>query len=483
MQQKGKDKLSTLFQETFKEVPSSMERLPISGSSRTYYRIKSLNHQVLGTYNTDLRENEAFLSFSAQLQDAGCSVPQIYAVGESKDNYLQQDLGDLTLFSYLSSLRASKEEFPDELLEVYKRIITQLIHLQLNAPQYIDWSVCYPRAAFDTQSMMWDLNYCKYYFFKLAQITFDEQALENDFQALCKFLLSVPHEYFLFRDFQSRNIMLANKEIFFIDYQGGRKGALHYDLASLLYDAKAEIPHVIREQLLKFYIQELQQHIDVDAEAFTKHYYGYVFIRIMQAMGAYGFRGFYEKKSHFLKSIPIAIDNISFLLKKVGLPIELPELQRILSLLPESEILKAITHQEATLHILVSSFAYKNAYPEDPSPNGGGFVFDCRAVHNPGRYETYKHLSGNDHEVIRYIEEHTDMNVLLEHAFALADFNIKTYLKRGFTHLAISFGCTGGQHRSVYAANRMAEYLQAKYPVQVKLVHREQAHWVQRKDT
>ncbi len=466
--------LSTLFSDYFGEFPSSIEPLPLSGSSRQYWRMKSVSQQCIGSYNADTKENEAFFAFSSQLKQSGVKVPEVYCIHENRQLYLQQDLGDLSLFAYLSSMRSSDDHFPAELTNIYKRVISQLVKLQLKAPEHIDWNYCYPRSAFDTQSMMWDLNYCKYYFFKLAQIPFDEQALENDFQQFCKYLLTANQNYFLYRDFQSRNIILSNNDIYFIDYQGGRKGALHYDLASLLYDAKAEIPQNIREELLDFYMDELEKQLPIDREEFVKQFYAYVYIRILQAMGAYGFRGFYERKSHFLKSIPLAVQNISYLLKQVGLPVAMPELEKILKQLSHSHVLQTIAQKEHTLNILVTSFAYKNGYPTDPSPNGGGFVFDCRAVHNPGRYEQYKQLTGNDPEVIQFIEENTDMDVFLQQAFTLVDYNIKNYLKRGFTHLSVSFGCTGGQHRSVYAANQMAQYLSKKHPVNVQLQHREQ---------
>ena len=238
--------------------------------------------------------------------------------------YLQEDLGNLTLFDYLSRTR-ELEGFSEKIINVYKKVLLELPRLQITAGKGIDYSYCYPRAAFDKQSMMWDLNYFKYYFLKLAKIPFDEQALEDDFQNFSDYLLAAESDFFLFRDFQSRNIMLHDGKVAFIDYQGGRKGALQYDLASLLYDAKADIPQAVRNELLEFYLDELEKYIEIDRAEFKAYFTGYVLIRIMQAMGAYGFRGFYEKKEHFLKSIPFALENLSYLLENNNIPIKLPE--------------------------------------------------------------------------------------------------------------------------------------------------------------
>jgi hypothetical protein len=338
----------------------------------------------------------------------------------------------------------------------------------------VDYSVCYPREAFDKQSMMWDLNYFKYYFLKLAKIPFDEQALEDDFQAFSDYLLSAPSDYFLYRDFQSRNVMLKNGGVHFIDYQGGRRGALQYDLASLLYDGKADIPQEVRSQLFRFYIAELKNYIPVNESEFTSYFNGFVLIRIMQAMGAYGFRGFYEKKEHFLKSIPFAINNLKNLLPELNLPVELPELLNVLQLLTQSETLKEIGQVKSNLTVRITSFSYKKGIPSDPSGNGGGFVFDCRALNNPGRYAEYKNLTGKDLKVQQFIEQNSEMKLFLKPVKTLVEQTVKNYLERGFSHLSVSFGCTGGQHRSVYAAEKLAAWLRNNFPVNVVLVHREQ---------
>ena len=473
MELKIKDQLIRLFESYFKEEVTFFELLPASGSYREYARIKSINHQVIGAYNQDIKENRAFLEFSTHFRNKNIPVPQIYAVNSNMDCYLQEDLGNTTLFDFISTTREN-EGFSTEIVEEYKKVLRELPRIQLIAGKDIDYSVCYPREAFDKQSMMWDLNYFKYYFLKLAKIPFDEQALENDFQLFSNYLLAVDNNAFLYRDFQSRNVMLKDGKVYFIDYQGGRKGALQYDLASLLYDAKANIPEANREELLEFYLDELGKYKKVEREKFKDLLGGYVLIRIMQAMGAYGFRGFYEKKEHFLKSIPFALKNLEMLLAKNTIQVKLPELLKVLKAVTESVFLKTISPSNERLTVRISSFSYKKGIPNDPSGNGGGFVFDCRAIHNPGRYIEFKHLTGKDPLVQKFLEEKSTMGDFISTAQVLVTQSVEVYISRGFTHLCVNFGCTGGQHRSVYAAEKLAEYLRNNYPVTVVLQHVEQ---------
>jgi len=470
---KIKDQLIRLFESYFKEEVTFFELLPASGSYREYVRIKSTNHQVIGAYNQDIKENRAFLEFSTHFRNKNIPVPQIYAVNSNMDCYLQEDLGNTTLFDFISTTREN-EGFSTEIVEEYKKVLRELPRIQLIAGKDIDYSVCYPREAFDKQSMMWDLNYFKYYFLKLAKIPFDEQALENDFQSFSNYLLAVDNNAFLYRDFQSRNVMLKDGKVYFIDYQGGRKGALQYDLASLLYDAKANIPEANREELLEFYLDELGKYKKVEREKFKDLLGGYVLIRIMQAMGAYGFRGFYEKKEHFLKSIPFALKNLEMLLAKNTIQVKLPELLKVLKAVTESVFLKTISPSNERLTVRISSFSYKKGIPNDPSGNGGGFVFDCRAIHNPGRYPEFKHLTGKDPQVQKFLEEKSTMRDFISTAQVLVTQSVEVYISRGFSHLCVNFGCTGGQHRSVYAAENLAEYLRNNYPVTVVLQHVEQ---------
>lgn len=473
MELRIKDQLIRLFESHFKEEVTFFELLPASGSYREYARLKSANHQVIAAYNQDVKENQAFLEFSAHFKNKNIPVPQIFAVNGTEDCYLQEDLGNTTLFDFLTETR-EKEGFSIKIVDEYKKVLRELPRIQLVAGKDIDYSVCYPREAFDKQSMMWDLNYFKYYFLKLAKVPFDEQALEDDFQAFSDYLLAVDNNAFLYRDFQSRNVMLKDGKVYFIDYQGGRKGALQYDLASLLYDAKANIPEAERDELLEFYLNELMQYKHVDREKFKSLFDGYVLIRIMQAMGAYGFRGFYEKKEHFLKSIPFALKNLETLLAKNTIQVKLPELFKVLKAVTESVFLRSISPANDRLTVRISSFSYKKGIPHDPSGNGGGFVFDCRAIHNPGRYAEFKHLTGKDQQVKEFLEEKSTIGAFMTSVISLVSQSVEVYLSRGFTHLSVNFGCTGGQHRSVYAAEKLAEYLRNNYPVAVVLQHVEQ---------
>jgi len=461
--------LMKMFTQWSGESVESMTLLPPSGSYREYIRFTGGNKSALGVCNADKKENMAFLGFTKHFYDKGLNVPQVYDESHDHDVYLIEDFGDTTLFDLLQKSREGNE-FTPELTEVYKKTIQGLIKFQLEGADGLDFDLCYPRKAFDHQSMLWDLHYFKYYFLKLAQVPFDEQALEDDYARFIDFLLQTDTQYFLYRDFQSRNIMIKEGEPYFIDYQGGRQGALQYDLASLLYDGKADIPAQVREELFTFYVQELKKYKEVDEVDFEHHYIGYVYIRIMQAMGAYGFRGFYEKKEHFLKSIPYALQNISYLLKNKPFPIDVPELTGVLEALINNEKLKRIN----ALTVTINSFSYKRGIPFDMSGNGGGFVFDCRAVHNPGKYPEYKYVTGKDEPVIKFFEQEPEMDQFLSGVFPLVSQSVEKYINRNFKHLMVSFGCTGGQHRSVYSAERLAEYLQSKYPVTIKVNHVEQ---------
>jgi len=462
-----------LYKNRFQEVNVNVDILPPSGSYREYIRLTSPHFKAIGTWNEDEKENIAFIEFSRHFRKMGINVPEIYDYKPAEFIYLQEDLGNETLFSYLSKVR-EKEGFSEKIVKTYKKIVRELPKIQIIGGKDLNYGVCYPRMAFDRQSMMWDLNYFKYYFLKLAKVPFSEQLLEDDFTAFTDYLLKAESNFFLFRDFQSRNIMLVNDEPWFIDYQGGRKGALQYDLASLLYDAKADIPQNVREELIDIYLDELEKMHPVDRKEFRQYFYGYVLIRMMQAMGAYGFRGFYEKKEHFLKSIPFALENLEIVLSNLDLPVTLPELLKTLKSLPDSEVLKKVASKHAELIIVVTSFSFKKGYPADLSGNGGGFVFDCRAIKNPGKFDQYKTLTGKDQAVIQFFEKDTEMEDFLEPVFSVVDRSVEKYLERGFTHLAVSFGCTGGQHRSVYSGERMAAHLKNKYAVRVVIQHREQ---------
>jgi aminoglycoside/choline kinase family phosphotransferase len=466
------ESLSNLFTDWAGEIPYKITPMPLSGSSRKYYRIRSESKIAIGVENTDYKENLAYIEFTKYFLKTGIKVPTIYSADLLNGVYLLEDLGNTTLFSYLTEKKVN-QEFPSEAIKYYKKIIEALPVIQIKAGEKFPYQYCYPRSKFDIQSMKWDLSYFKYYFLKLAQIDFDEQALEDDFQTFTDYLLTAPTDYFLYRDFQSRNIMIYKDEIYFIDYQGGRKGALQYDIASLLYDAKAAIPDDVREELLDYYIQNLKKYIDFDADEFRSLYYGYVMIRIMQAMGAYGFRGFYEKKAHFLASIPFALHNMKLILSNNPLPIRLPTLLPVLKKLTESQRLLDIGNKRNKLTVSINSFSYKRGIPVDESGHGGGFTFDCRALENPGRYEQYKKHTGKDMRVIEFLRKEEDVQKFITHVTQIIEISIENYIKREFSSLMINFGCTGGQHRSVFMAEHFAEYTKNKYNVNVSLRHRE----------
>lgn len=465
------EELSKLFSDWSGSRAINIESMAVSGSYRQYFRIMGDGQTAVGVINDDIKENLAFLGFTRHFINKNLAVPNILGIGKSGKTYLLQDLGDTTLFVVLNRNENTEKCFNDYITGIYKSVLQELPKFQISAGKDLDYSVCYPRDSFDRQSMMWDLNYFKYYFLKLAQINFDEQKLEDDFHALCDYLLEAENHFFLYRDFQSRNIMIFNEKPWFIDYQGGRKGALQYDLASLLYDAKAGIPEEVRITLRDYYLDNLEHYINVDRKKFIEYYYGFVLIRILQAMGAYGFRGFYEKKTHFLQSIPYALKNLEFILNNYKFPIQLTTLLPLLSNLTQSEKLKEISVVKEKLTIQINSFSYRNCIPEDSSGNGGGFVFDCRALPNPGRFEKYKYQTGKESEVIQLLEKHEEVIDFINNVKRLVEPSIENYISRGFSNLMISFGCTGGQHRSVYCAEKLFAHLNKKYQVNVVLKH------------
>ncbi|NVN95911.1 MAG: phosphotransferase [Bacteroidetes bacterium] len=464
--------LTILFENWAGEKLKNINILPASGSYRKYYRIYSESKSCLGVYNQDKKENEAFIAFTHHFLLYSLQVPHIYAKNIDESIYLVEDFGDETLFIILQKLRS--EGFnQEEIISIYQKVIKELPKFQVLSSKDMDFNYCYPRPEFDKQSMLWDLNYFKYYFLKLAQIPFDEQNLEEDFHVFTDFLLETDCNYFLYRDFQSRNIMMHNDEPYFIDYQGGRKGALQYDIASLLYDAKADLSNETRVILLEYYLDELQKYITIDRQKFLAYYYGYVIIRILQAMGAYGFRGFYENKPVFLQSIPYAINNLKWILENIKLPIRIPTLLNVLSKLPEANRIKKIVNSQKLI-ITINSFSYKKQIPIDTSGNGGGFVFDCRALPNPGRLELFKTLTGKDQLVIDYLEQEASVKLFVDDVFNIINISIDNYIERGFCNLMINFGCTGGQHRSVYCAEKIAERIKQKYNLNCVLRHIEQ---------
>ncbi len=473
--------LKRLFERHFHSPVERVQALQgqLGGSGRKIIRLSNGKLSAIGILYGVRDENVAFLEFSRHFRRYGLPVPEIYGEDLSQGAYLEEDLGSVTLFEFLSDHRDGPTIAP-EAVAAYRKVVAVLPRFQVEAGRDLNYKVCYPRASFDRQSIAWDLNYFKYYFLRLAGIPFNEQALEDDFSSLTEFLLNASRDYFLYRDFQSRNIMLreirCEDQPFFLDYQGGRKGALQYDIASLLYDAKADLPPDLRQQLLNHYLDSVAGFIDLDRAEFMRFYYAYVYVRIMQALGAYGFRGFYERKEHFLQSVPYALKNLRWLLHNVELPIALPTLMEAFKSMVASDKLQGLpsTSQPEKLTVRVFSFSFHRGLPQDDTGNGGGFVFDGRGLPNPGREESFKALTGKDAPVIDYLNQQESVREFLANAISLVNASVTTYQRRGFKHLMVSFGCTGGQHRSVYLAEQLAKHLRAEDGVEVVVRHREQ---------
>ena len=480
------DVLERLFEQRFGSAPAQVQPLQgqLGASGRRIIRLTGAQTSAIGILYDVREENIAFVEFSRHFRRHGLPVPEIYAADLDQGAYLEEDLGDTTLFEFLSEHRKGSEIAP-AVVEAYRKALAVLPRFQVEAGRDLNYKVCYPRASFDRQSIAWDLNYFKYYFLRLAGIAFNEQALEDDFARLTDFLLTADQDYFLYRDFQSRNIMLRGGEPFFVDYQGGRKGALQYDPASILFDAKADLPPALREQLLDYYLGQLGEFLKLDRAAFMRHYYAFVYVRLMQALGAYGFRGFYERKPLFLQSVPYALRNLRWLLHNVEVPVTLPTLMEAFQGMLASEKLQAITTeiQHAAPHpakpslgltVRIFSFSFhRGGPPADETGNGGGFVFDGRSLPNPGREERFKALTGRDAPVIDYLNQQESVGQFFDSASSLIDASVDEYKGRGFKNLMVSFGCTGGQHRSVYLAERLAKHLSGRHGVEVVLRHRE----------
>ena len=468
------DVLTKLFEQHFH---SSVERTQplqnqLGGSARKIVRLASEKHSAIGILYDVREENVAFVEFSRHFKRHGLPVPEIYAEDLNHGAYLEEDLGDTTLFEFLSESRDGDTIAP-QAVEAYRKVVATLPRFQIEAGRDLNYEVCYPRASFDRQSIAWDLNYFKYYFLRLAGIPFNEQALEDDFGRLTKFLLTADRDYFLYRDFQSRNVMLRGGEPFFLDYQGGRRGALQYDIASLLFDAKADLPPELRQQLLDDYLAALAGYIKLEREVFMQHYYAYVYVRIMQALGAYGFRGFYERKPLFLQSVPYALKNVRWLLHNIKLPIALPTLMEAFQSTLGSDKLQGLAPGTGNVTVRIFSFSFHRGAVKDETGHGGGFVFDARSLPNPARQERFRVLTGKDEPVANFLNQQESVRPFLASVTALVDASVSDYQRRGFKSLMVSFGCTGGQHRSVYLAEQLARHLRGRNGVEVVLRHRE----------
>ena len=464
------DVLKELFAQHFQAPVERVQPVQgqLGGSGRKIIRLVGGGRTAIGILYDGREESVAFLEFTRHFRRHGLPVPEIYAERLDEGAYLEEDLGDTTLFEFLSQHRDGENVAP-EAVEAYRQVVAILPRFQVEAGRDLNYQVCYPRAAFDRQSITWDLNYFKYYFLRLAGIAFNEQALEDDFGRLTKFLLTADRSYFLYRDFQSRNVMWRDGHPYFLDYQGGRRGALHYDIASLLYDGKADLPPELRQQLLDHYLEALAGFIKLERDEFMHHYYAYVYIRIMQALGAYGFRGFYERKAHFLQSVPYALKSLRWLLHNVQLPVAVPTLLKAFQSMLGSEKLMSLAAENLTVRVF--SFSFHRGQPKDSTGNGGGFVFDARSLPNPGREERFHVLTGKDAPVVEYLQQQESVHQFLASVMSLVDASVNSYQQRGFKSLMVSFGCTGGQHRSVYLAEQLAERLRGRAGVDVVVRH------------
>lgn len=462
--------LLKLYESHFGHQADSIDELPSSGSNRRYFRLNGPSGHVIGVVGTNVLENRAFLEFDRHFASKGLPVPTVLAVAPDGMSYLQTDLGDTLLFNSIEKGRLTRVFSPEE-RELLVKTIRRLPDFQFAGADGLNFNLCYPAAEFDRRSIMWDLNYFKYCFLKATGIDFEEDALEDDFNNLADVLLRSDSSTFMYRDFQSRNVMIKDGEPWFIDFQGGRHGPYYYDVASFLWQAKANFSDEMRHELILEYIDSMSRYRDVDTAHFLECLRHFVLFRTLQVLGAYGFRGYFEKKPHFMQSVPYAIANLRALLRK---PFE--EYPYLTDLLERLVNMKQFTDelQKRQLTVRVLSFAYKKGIPNDPTGNGGGFVFDCRAVNNPGKYDRYKPFTGLDRQVIDFLETDGEVLTFLDHCYALVDASVARYIQRGFTNLSVAFGCTGGRHRSVYCAQHMAEHISKKFNVKVELLHREQ---------
>ncbi|MBL0055644.1 MAG: phosphotransferase [Chitinophagaceae bacterium] len=473
-------RIRLLFSSCLKDEILDLEKLPQAGSERHYYRIHSPGRQYIATYGTNLKENETFLYFSDHFNKKGLVTPKVFCINPERDIYIQEDLGDISLLDKLEG-----SGFTEEVYALYRKSLEELARLQVIGHEGLNYRKCLTNSVFGKQAIMADLLYFKYYFLDALRRPYDKQKLIDDFEALSNYLSHTEYKFFMFRDFQGRNIILGkDNSIHFIDYQGGMKGAPQYDVASLLWQARANLPEEWKQRLLEDYICAFEEQVGetVDRDTFRSQYNGYVLIRLLQVLGAYGFRGLFERKAHFLTSIPLALQNLKTFFHSQSIGIAVPEFKKVLELCISDEVIREYTPLQATaetpLVVTINSFSYKKGIPADQSENGGGFVFDMRGILNPGRIEEYKKQSGLDKPVKDFLEQQTRMPELLNSVFNIIDISVEDYIRRDFGSLMVNFGCTGGQHRSVYAAEALARHLRNKFKVKLILQHTNKENWV-----
>lgn len=463
------DRLQALFEKYTGGKLLSTRELPSSGSHRRYFRLSGENVTLMGVIGTCLEENRAFINFSAHFRSKGIRVPAVLAESEDGLAYIQEDLGDDLLFDLVSHGRESGVYSSYE-TGLLCSAIEMLPRLQFQGAEGLDWSVCYPQGGFDAMMVDFDLNYFKYCFLKATGLEFNEVLLQNDFEALKADLLLEDDDTFMHRDFQARNVMVKDGKSWIIDFQGGRRGPIYYDVASFIWQARSRFPDTLKEELIRTYLRALRSFKEVDEEHFRSRLRLFVLFRTLQVLGAYGFRGYFEKKPHFIASVPYAMANLRSLLQT---PFSAyPYLDSILRELTQMPQFNEAP-EDRRLEVHIYSFAYKKGIPADTTGNGGGYVFDCRSINNPGKYEHYRQFNGKDPEVIRFLEDDGEVTVFLDSVYKLVDAHVQRFMERKFTHLQVCFGCTGGQHRSVYCAEHLASHLARKYDVQVLVTHRE----------
>jgi aminoglycoside/choline kinase family phosphotransferase len=468
--------ISRLFASYTKEPILSINKIPQSGSIRIYFRVQTASNSFIATYGINIKENLSFIRFSRHFKTKGCPVPEIFAVNTEATIYIQEDFGDISLLNHLE-----KEGATDHVYSLFRQSLKELARLQIQGDKGLDYeNWCLTSAEFGKQAIMSDLLYFKYYFLDTLQLPYDKEKLIADFDIFSLELGNASHKYFMFRDFQSRNIMVKEDKVYFIDYQGGMKGALQYDVASMLWQAKAELSDAWKQGLMEYYMDCVEAELGspFKKKEFVQQYRGYVLIRLMQVLGAYGFRGLFERKAHFLVSIPLGLKNLRSFLHQFPLGKDNPEFERVLNLIVEDQIIARFiptrANADTALVVHINSFSYRKEIPPDPGENGGGYVFDCRAILNPGRLEAFQSQTGREKAVMDFLEQQTKMPEFLNSVFDLVDISVEDYIQRGFKSLMVSFGCTGGQHRSVYAADSLARHLKNKFAVSIDLHHFEQ---------
>lgn len=462
--------LEELFLSYSGQSAESCVKLSPSGSRRSYYRLCGAVGSLIGVQGTDKDENRAFISIASHLKSKGIAVPEVLAVSEDGMCYLQSDLGDTLLYDVLSESR-NRGEYGEEECRLLCRVMSKLPEIQFKGADGLDFSVCYPSDSLNERMVDFDLNYFKYCFLKPSSVEFNEERLQDDFDALKLDILSEPMDVFMYRDFQARNVMMKDGEPWFIDFQGGRRGPVYYDVASFVWQAKAAYPDSLKRRMVDAYLDALQEYRSVDRNWFMSKLRVFVLFRTLQVLGAYGFRGRIEKRAHFLESIPYALANLRELLSEPFT--QYPYLTEVLTKLSEDSPAPAGIVNDGKLEVHIYSFSFKKGIPEDYSGNGGGYVFDCRSVHNPGKYERFRHSTGLDPDVQEFLESDGEILPFLENAISLVDAHVARFVERGFSHMQVSFGCTGGQHRSAYSAQKLAEHLAGKPGVKVHLTHRE----------